>query len=703
MRVLPLFLLFMAALSPLGAADPYLKTVLYGAAYYPEYMPYERLDKDVELMREAGITAVRMGESTWTSWEPRDGEFQFAWMERAVDKLHAAGIKVILGTPTYSVPPWLYRKHPEILVSHFTAAPPMTDLYSGTYPGSAPPGAYGPRQNIDLTNPAYRTYAERIIRQVVSHFKDHPAVIGFQVDNETGPNGLPLPNVQRQFVERLKEKYGTPQMLNKLWGFVYWGQLVDTWDDFPSREGILNPGYKLEWERFQHEIVTDFLGWQAKIVREYKRTDQFITHDFVGGVRTNVDQWAVARDLDIVAVNPYHIMQERLSAEPLWLSGDISRSLKHRAYLVTETNAQAIGWDSRAQYPPYDGQLRLSAYAHIAAGAGMIAYWHWHSLHYGQETYWKGVLSHDLEPNRIYAEVKRIGNELKSVGPQLVNLRKNPKVAILFSNDSYHTLQYMPVSDRVNYMTVLNQMYSALYDLNIEADFIEPGQEDLSAYRVLLVPPLYSASDVVLKRLAKYAETGGHIVMAFKSGFANENSTVRWEMAPGPLREAAGLRYQEFTSLPRTVRLTPDPYQLGEENSASVWAEFLIPENATVIARYDHPEWKFPAITRNTFGKGTLTYEGTYLSDQLQTAVIGDVLKKAGLMGHDQELPSAIKARHGVNAQGKTVHFYLNFSGQGQKFVYPYRSGKDLLAGSPVTERGEVLLSPWGVSVISEE
>ena len=145
------------------ARAPKFDTILYGASYYHEYMPYDRLDKDVELMEKAGITVVRLGESTWSSWEPREGEFEFAWMERILDRLHKAGIKVILGTPTYSIPPWLYRKHPEIAVSQIGARQPLgSDRYQGAYFGNIPWGAYGLRQNVDLTQPTYRWYAERV-------------------------------------------------------------------------------------------------------------------------------------------------------------------------------------------------------------------------------------------------------------------------------------------------------------------------------------------------------------------------------------------------------------------------------------------------------------------------------------------------------------------------------------------------------------
>src|SRR5256884_2743690 len=509
-----------------------METILYGVAYCPEYMPYDRLDKDVELMQKAGITVVRVGESTWSSWEPRDGDFQFAWMQRVLDRLHRAGIKAILGTPTYSIPTWLYKEHPEIAVTHNSTVPRLNDPYDPTYPSSDTPGYYGPRQNYDFLNPYFRQHAERIIRQIVSRFKDHPAVIGYQIDNETFPTGIATQYTNSAFLERLKQKYKTPETINKIWGLVYWGQLVDKWEDLPSRDGILNPGYKLEWENFQHDIVTDYLAWQAKIVNEYKRSDQFITQDFSGGVHTNLDQWAIARSLDVVAENPYFETQARLNGRTIWMSDDLGRSLKHSNFLITDTNAQSIGWDSRTQYPQYPGQLRQVVYAHLAAGANMVEYWHWHSLHYGQETYWKGVLSHDLEPNRTYAEVSQVAAELKKIGPQLVDLKKDNKVAILFSADSANAMDYMPVSDHVNYMTVLRQMYGALDDLNVEPDFVQPDSTDLSTYRVLLVPPLYSASDAVLQRVSDYVKNGGHLVTCFKSGFTNEYSAAPHVMAP---------------------------------------------------------------------------------------------------------------------------------------------------------------------------
>jgi beta-galactosidase len=246
-------------------------------------------------------------------------------------------------------------------------------------------------------------------------------------------------------------------------------------------------------------------------------------------------------------------------------------------------------------------------------------------------------------------------------------------------------------------------MYGALYEMNIEADFVQAGDPKLSRYKVLLVPPLYSASDAVLQQVSDYVKNGGQAVVAFKSGFTNEYSTVRDVMAPGPLRAAAGIHYQEFTSLAEPLRLKPDVYGVGDQNTGFTWAEFLVPDTAEVLASYDDAYWKFPAITRNKFSRGTLTYEGTYLSDALQREVIRGVLKRAGLTGPDQDLPDTVKVRHGRNSQGKLLHYYFNFSGSDQSAVYPYGDGSELLTGNAVAKGKSLRLGPWDLAIVVEK
>ena len=693
-----------------ASQPPVFQNVLYGAAYYNEYMPADlqpgRLEKDVALMKDAGISVVRMGESTWSLWEPEDGHFEYAWMDRVVDAMGKAGIKVIMGTPTYSVPTWMVRAHPEILVVPQGASQPVT---------------YGMRQNMDTDSPIYRFYAQRLITNMVSHYKDNPTVIGWQIDNETGSYGAFNPDVFTGFVNHLKQKFVTTDALNKAWFLNYWGQDVNGWENMPTPDRATSTSYKLEWSRWQQMRVTDFLSWQAALVRASRGPNQFVTQDYGSMMKMDVNEPAVAKALDIVADNVYHGVQDHLDGAFQAEQSDFSRSLKHGNFLITETNAQTLGWDSTSQFPPYDGQIRLDVYTYLSSGANMVEYWHWHSIHAGQETYWKGVLSHDLEPTRAYAEVSKTAHELQKIGPQLVDLKIKNQVAILYSVDSANGIRIMPYehtgggwtpgkSDN-SYGEQVLQLHRSLYNANVGADFIfanspDPKQDlanELAQYKLVLIPSLYISDDAQLKAISDYVKNGGHVLMTFKSGFANENSAVRWERAPGPLREAAGFNYQEFSNLEHPLALKGDPYHAGEDNKVSLWAEFLQLEHAEALAYYDHPFFgRWPAITRNHFGSGELIYEGTQLSDGLQSKLILDCLKSAGLTSADQQLPAPVRVKHGTNREGKQLHYYLNYSSSDQNFSYPYAAGKDLLTGAAITQNQSVTLNPWDLAIIEE-
>ena len=680
-----------------SSAVPPLPTILYGTAYYHEYMPYERLEKDVQMMKAAGFNVVRLGESTWSLWEPEDGRFDYAWMDRVVDAMGKAGIKVIMGTPTYSIPAWMAKQNPEILARKFNGALNM----------------YGMRQNMNTDSAAYRFYAERLIRKIVQRYKDNPNVIGWQVDNETGSYGAANDDVFVRFAHHLEKKFGTPENLSKAWLLNYWGQDLHSWVDLPRPDAAQSTGYKLEWSRWGQMRVTDFLHWQAKLVRENAAPRQFVTHDFAGSMHSDVNEEAVSAALDVAAVNIYHWGQrEYYNGADQTMQADFTRSLKRSNFLVTETNAQTTDWSSSFQYPPYDGQFREDVYTHLSNGSNMVEYWHWSSIHANQETYWKGVLSHDMAPNRAYAEMSRTGRELQKIGPRLVNLKLRNDVAILWSRDSLNGLNDMPFAkdsqwggsgSKADYGSLVRQMHRALYDMKVGTDFVFPEMQDFSQYKLLIVPALYVADDALLQRIAEYIRQGGRVVMTFKSGFVNENAAVRWSMAPGPLREALGFHYQEFSNLAQPLTLKDDPFQAGGDNKVQYWAEFLQLDTAKALAYYDHHFFgRWPAITQNQYGAGKVTYEGTYLSDKLQKAVLKSALDEAGLSGPDQQLPAQVHTRSGTNDYGRTVRYFFNYSGAAISFKYQYKGGTDLLSSRPVKADDTVKLGPWELAIVEE-
>ena len=235
--------------------------VLFGAAYYYEYQAPELLKTDLDLMADAGFTVIRVGESVWSTWEPEDGLFHLDWLQPVLDGAHERGIAVVLGTPTYAVPPWLARRYPEIAGERAT--------------GRRIP--WGARQEVDITHPAFRFHAERVIRKVIGRHGGHPAVIGYQVDNEPGNELLHNHGVFARFVDHLRHRYGDVETLNREWGLVYWSHRLCTWADLWRPDGNAQPQYALAWRRFQADLTTEFIAWQAGIVREYASPDQFVT------------------------------------------------------------------------------------------------------------------------------------------------------------------------------------------------------------------------------------------------------------------------------------------------------------------------------------------------------------------------------------------------------------------------------------------
>ena len=677
-----------------------MKELLYGAAYYDEYMPYDRLDKDVEMMKKAGINTVRIAESTWSTCEPQPGVFDFSHVERVMDAMEEAGINVIIGTPTYAVPTWMVKAHPDVLAE--------------TVRGR---GIYGARQIMDITHPVYLFYAERVIRELMKLTAHRKCVIGFQLDNETKYYGTAGKNVQEQFVKYIREKFHDDlDALNYEFGLDYWSNRINAWEDFPDVRGTINGSLGAEFEKFQRTLVDKFLGWQADIVNEYRREDQFVTHNldfewrgYSYGIQPYVNHLHASQCLTIAGTDIYHPTQDDLTGVEIAFGGDLIRSPKQDNYLVIETEAQGFpGWT------PYKGQLRLQAYSHLASGANSVMYWHWHSIHNACETYWKGILSHDFQENATYREACIIGNEFARLGKHLVNLKKKNEVAVLVSNEALTALNWFRIQEQapgadaksIYYNDVMRWMYDTLYHMNIECDFIWPESENLDQYKAIIVPALYAAPDELLIRLNQYVENGGTLIASFKTAFANENVKVSHEVQPHILSNCFGVHYDQFT-FPKNVGLTGEVIlkktdQKGNAHpAANVFMELLVSEGAEVLASYEHYNWKdYAAITRNHYGKGQAVYIGCMTDEETLKSVYKAVLPEA-----DVEIPEyhyPIIVRKGLNDLGKTVCYFLNYSGMELEMPYDYKNGIELLENTAV-ENGTALQMPaWGVKIVEE-
>lgn len=697
--------------------------VLFGAAYYHEYQPSPRLDEDLDLMQKAGFSVIRVGESTWAKWEPEDGVFDLDWLQPVLDGAHSRGIAVVLGTPTYAVPPWLTRKYPEI------AGERRTGQRIG----------WGARQEMDLTHAAYRFHAERVIRAVVGRYHDHPAVVGFQVDNEPGFEVLHNEGVFQAFVDDLRRTYGDVETLNRVWGLVYWSHRLTTWADLWRPDNNAQPQYDLAWRKFQARLVTEFIEWQAGIVREIVGAEKFVT-TCIAYDRPGVQDPELTAGLDVTAGNPYYAMQDGfgLSAAedltPGWTtsgtwaifhSADRMYSSKQARFLVTETNAGAIGGPAM-NAPAFDGQWRQAAWAMIARGARMIEYWHWHTLHFGAETFWIGVLPHDQRPGRVYEQLAALGAEIKSAEDHLRGLVPDATVGLLWSNESMWGLEGQPALAgddgspyRDSYQRILHAFYRGAFDAGApvrivhDVQLVEQGDgarlrepaEVAAELPVLLVPALYVASDALLDWLREYAEAGGHLVLGPRTGYADTEARARTEVKPARLAATAGVSYQEFSNLATPVRLTGSDgaLELPDAAAGTAWVDYLqvSDDSVQVLARYQHPALgPYPAITTTEAGRGRVTVAGTVPNAELSAALVSWAMP-ADRDAWSSLTTGSVTATSATTAAGRRLRVLHNWSWDASSLRLP-RAVTDLLSAEPLEAGGLIELGPWDVRVLLE-
>ncbi len=667
-----------------------IEKLLFGAAYYAEYMPIDRLEQDMRMLSDAGFNLIRVAESAWSTWEPRDGEFDFSLLRRVLDAAQAHGLSVIVGTPTYAIPPWLAKKYPDIL----------SDTHAG-------PSRYGPRQNFDVTHPGYRFHAERIIRRLLEAVRDYTCVIGFQLDNETKPYDTCSPRAQALFKDWLRERFGTPAAMNEEFGLAYWSNSISDWEDLPDVRGTINGSFGAEYAAFQRHLVTEFLAWQRSIVDQYRRPDQFVTHNFDLGWRgysfgpqPEVDQFDAAAAVDIAGIDIYHPSGADLTGAEIAFGGALARGLKGDNYLVLETQAQGnLGW------LPWPGQLRLQALSHLASGADCVEYWHWHSIHNALESYWKGVLSHDLAPDQTYREAARLGAEFSALSPHVLHLKKKNRAAVLLSERSQTGLSWFPTcgpgeKPDKTYADYVRWLCDGLYRLNVEYDLIPDSRRDFSDYDLLVLPCLYAAPEDLLAAVDTYVKAGGHVLASFRTGFSNEHLKIYHDAQPHMLTDCFGLTYDRFTK-PQGAKLASDAIDLPPDPAVTDWLELPELTTAKALCVYDHPAWGgVPAVTVNDYGAGGAAYLACCFDPDALDAILAALLPRFGLDLSGARFPLIVKT--GTNMAGRRITFYLNYSGQDMTVSLPHPAGRSLPEGTALGADEPFPLPGWGAVILEE-
>ena len=615
---------------------------LYGCAYYPEYMPYERIDEDFAIMQKAGMNVVRIAESTWSTLEPKEGEYNFYHIDEVLKRAGKYGLKVIIGTPTYAVPSWLAKLDENVLVN--------------TKNGDV---KYGKRQIFNLLSDTYMFYGSRIIRKLLEHTAKHPQVIGFQIDNETKHYDNFGAEIQDAFIRLLKSRYTDIEEFNKDFGLAYWSNSIHSWEDFPDISGTINASLACEFEEFQRDMAVNFLKMQAEIVNEYKKPEQFITHNFdfewrkfgadiaqdgySYGVQDGIHHLRASDALTHAGTDIYHPTGFQLTGAEIAFCGDEIRSLTNDNYFVLECQSQAFKY-----WCPFPKQLRLHAFSHIASGADGVMYWNWHSIHQSFETYWKGILSHDLKPSRIYNEISEIGNEIKVLTKEKLCIKKKNRIALLVDTLSLSALKWFPIDKELT------------------------------------------------KKLDKFVKNGGILIGSFRSFVSDRRVSVYTKTLPAGLTDCFGVHYDEFT---HTLNMGAG----GKE--VKYVAELVTADTAKEIHPYEHIYWNnYSAVTCNEYGRGKAYYIASYLNK----AVLKDVLREALKAVYErQNLPVQtvfpVITRRGVNGLNEELTYVFNYSCKPVEVEICVEDGKgctDAITGISYVKGDKLRLEDWGVEVL---
>lgn len=573
---------------------------LYGGDYNPEQWPEAIWHEDMALMKEAGVNFVSIAIFGWAKLQSARDVFHFEWLDRLMDLLHEHEIQANLATATASPPAWLIRLHPEIL-------PTRAD---GSRLG------LGSRQHCNPASPAFREAVATLTTAIAQRYKDHPALACWHVNNEYACH-TPADygeETAEAFREWLLKRYQTIEALNDAWGTAFWSQHYYEWEEItPPRDAptFPNPGQALDFQRFSSEMILECFLVEARILRAITPNIPINTNFMDWFKAVDYTKWA--EHMDFTSLDSYPEPNEGCTS--MALSADQTRSYnENEPWMVMEQVTTHVNWRQRnpSKRP---GMMRLLSYQSIARGSNGICFFQWRQAKAGAEKFHGSMVGHgDPAEQRCFQEVKALGKELSRIG-EITESRVCSKVALYFDHENWWALETpsKPNHD-LNYRRGVDQFHGALHRANIPMDFVFE-RSDLSQYKLLIVPCLYLTTEAASRKFESFVKAGGQLIVTYFSGIVDAADHVHLGGYPGPLRELLGITVDEWRvpadDTPFEIKLSNDA-GLKASYEGTFWTETVFPKTAEVIGRFaDGESAGYPAITRNTYGKGSAWYLAT--------------------------------------------------------------------------------------------
>lgn len=627
-----------------------------GVDYYPEHWDQSLWAADADLMQKTGVKLVRLAEFAWCRLEPQDGIFDFAWLDEAVALFAQRGMEVVLCTPTSCPPMWLYEKHPDIV--HVEKDGTRTNL--------------GIRSHRCVTNPIFLQYADRITIEMAKHYADHPAVVGWQIDNELEAYFCYCEHCISKYREWLKRRYDTIEALNKAYGNVVWSGEYTAWSQIRPPYGSLphawqNPAYMLDFYRFCSDNVIDFSNRQAAQLRQYCPGRPVTTN--VWFCEHMPDFYQQFADLDFISYDNYPATRLPDDLESCYSHAfhlDLMRGVKRKPFWIMEQLSGGKGCWAPMEKPPLPGMIKGYALQAFAHGADTVVHFRWRTANIGAEMHWHGLLDHSNVPGRRFREFAELCETARQLEP-LQGAEVKADVAILFSFDNEYAFKIQPQTDGYYYFEQLMRLHRAFSALGLNVDIISQ-QDTLEGYRIVCAPEMYITDIGVVEKLQGFAKTGGTVILTARSGVKDAHNNALMAQLPGPYRAMCGVHAVEYA--PIGWDQVPILFTDGTECLVKQWCDILQADTAEVLARYNGDYFQgAAAVTRNAYHEGQVYYIGAVGAQALYNRMARMAAEGTNLQILDDLPPrvevstrqgNEVSAQFILNNDDKPKHFRLN-------------------------------------------
>ncbi|WP_426169621.1 beta-galactosidase [Sandarakinorhabdus sp. DWP1-3-1] len=659
---------------PTGAAGP----LAYGTAWYPEQWPEATWDADLQRMQAAGFTFVRVAEFAWSTIEPTEGRYDWAWLDRAIAKAAAHDLKVVLGTPTAAPPAWLTARYPEVLLVEEDGRP----------------ARHGARRHFSVGSALYRQKAAAIAGAMAARYGGKPAVIGVQVDNEYGRATFDA-ETRRRFQQWLRAKYSSIDRFNAAYHGAQWSLAYSDWAQVPIPGAGDSPSLYLDWLRFFSEQWRDYQQVQIDAIRPHLPGDRFITTNFTGRY-DNFDFALTAQPLDLVSWD-WYFPGPRVDPAEGGLLHDMNRGFLGRNFWIMETAPGNTNWAER-NYTMPRGEVRAMAWQAVGHGADGYAFWTWRPALGGVEQFHGALTDAGGRPQPVYAEAAQVGAEFARVRDVIAGTVPIADTAMLHDFPSRWAIRRQPMTVDFNPFTLFTDFYRAVRP-SVAGVAVLNQPTDLKRYKLVVAPLPHVIDAAAAKALADYVRGGGHLVLGPRSGVKDPTNALWTPGAPGPLAALVGAHVDQTHVPPAPIAVTGDI----ATGSAAIWAERLAIDapDVTVLMRYPRSaDWldDAPAVVTRRVGRGRVTYVGVWLDAAALQKLLAWCAAQAGAAPLLPGVPDGVEvaARSGG---GRTTHVVINWATSEQSLPLP-PGMTSLLDGAPAGPR--LTLPPWGVAVLGQ-